>query len=84
MSINTNRARLNKAKTNKEYKAIRWLDNYGPYWDEGVSFYPKYNPGTSKNRKKFWGKQKMGFQYRMYKTWKHNRKKQWKDRDLDL
>lgn len=84
MSINTNRAKLNKAKTNKEYKAIKRMDYYGLYWDEGVSFYPKYNRGTSKDNKKFSRKTKMSYQYRMYKTWKHNRDKQWKEKNLFL
>lgn len=79
MSKNINRAKLNKAKTSKEYLAIQYSINYPIYWDECIMFYPRYNRGTSKDKKKFWRKQKMGFQLRMYKTWKHNRKTKWKE-----
>lgn len=80
MSTNRNRAKLNKAFNNKEYKKILWDDLYGMYWDEGVNFYPKYNTGTVKDNRKFWMKQKMSYQYRTYKSWKYNRKNQWKNK----
>lgn len=79
MSINRNRAKLNKAKTNKEYLAIQYTINYPPYWDECIPTYPRYGRGTSKDRKKYYRKQKMGFEMRMYKTWKHSRKTKWKE-----
>jgi len=78
MSVNTNRAKLKKAYNNKEYKKILWDDIYGIYWDEGVNFYPRYNRGTTKDNLKFWRKQKMSYEIRMFKTWKHNRKTQYK------
>lgn len=74
MSINRNRARLSKAKTNKEYLALRFIDDYGLYWDEGISFYPQYRRGFKNPNKHI-----MSYQVRMYKTWKHNRKTQWKE-----
>jgi hypothetical protein len=73
MSKNRNRAKLNKAETNKEYKNIIIDELYPPYWDEGASFYPKYNKGTNHPIPKLYSSQ-----IRMYKTWKHNRKTQWK------
>ena len=45
-----------------------------PYWDEGLIFYPNSRKGFG-NRKK---KQILMYQVRMYKTWKHNRKSQYK------
>jgi len=63
MSINRNRAKLNKVKTSKEYLAIQYNENYPLYWDECISF----KGGL------------MRFQQRMYKTWKHNRRNQWKE-----
>jgi len=41
------------------------------YWDEGINFYPKYRRGFKNPNKVI-----MSYQVRMYKTWKHNRKKQ--------
>lgn len=78
MSINRNRGKLSKAKSNREYNKILWDSEYGMYWDECVNYYPKYNRGTKKGQKKFWRKQKMSYQIRMYRTWKHNRKTRWK------
>ena len=57
-------------------KFYRFFDN-DPYWDEGVHFYPNHNRGFAAygNRKK----QIYPSQRRMYKTWKHNRKTQWRN-----
>ena len=63
MSKNRNRARYNKAQTNKEYKALLLDDLYPLYWDEGVHFMCHgLHP----------------YQWRMYRTWKHSRKTQYK------
>lgn len=78
MSKKINRAKLNKANDHRDYMRILLDTEYGMYWDEGIKFYPRYNKGTKKDRTKFFRKQKMSYQYRMYKTWKHNRKTQWK------
>jgi len=74
MSKNVNRAKLNKAKTNKEYNALQLMVDYGPYWDEGIYFYPMYRRGFKNPNKRI-----MAYQVRMYKTWKHNRKTKWKE-----
>lgn len=66
MSKNRNRAKLKKAKTSKEYKAIQIKIKYPPYWDDGIIFKTKGDLYS--------------YQYRMYKTWKHNRKTQWKEK----
>lgn len=64
MSVNTNRAKLKKAKTNKEYNCILWMDHYGfDMWDWGWNF----SHGDLENHK-----------WRSYRTWKHNRKTKWK------
>ena len=62
MSINRNRAKLNKAKTNKEYNTLFFIENNPPYWDEGIVFKGRL----------------MSYQVRACKTWKHNRKTRWK------
>lgn len=73
MSTNRNRAKLNKAITSHDYYLI-WLKfEYPPYWDEGCVFFPRYNRGTKYHEPKLYS-----YQIRMYKTWKHNRRTQWK------
>jgi hypothetical protein len=64
MSKNRNRAKLNKANNSKEYGIIFDLINYPPYSEYDWSW--KY--GDFPNHK-----------WRSYKTWKHNRKNQWKE-----
>ena len=64
-----------KAKTTmyrKEYNVATRNDD--PYWDECITFYPKYRRGFKNSNKTI-----MSYQVRMYKTWKHNRKNQWKN-----
>ena len=63
MSKNTNRAKYNKAHNGKEWKLLKLDEWYPPYWDEGIVFIGKITH----------------YQARMYKTWKHTRKTQWKD-----
>jgi len=73
MSVNYNRARLNKANNNKEYRKllIKWM--YPPYWDDGINFYPMNRKGFKTPNKQIYPQQR-----REYRTWKYNRKKQWK------
>ncbi len=54
--------RLNKATCSKEYRVIWLKEEFPPYWDEGLNF----KKGHS------------SIKYRSYKTWKYNRKTQWK------
>lgn len=73
MSVNRNRAKLNKAVDNRSYRRI-WINfEYPVYWDEGRHFYPNYRKGFKNSTK-----QLLMYKVRMYKTWKHNRKTQWK------
>ncbi len=68
MNVRRNRAKLNKAKGNKEYNCIRWMEIYGyDMWDWGFNF----KHGKLPNHK-----------YREFKTWKHNRKTQWKQQKI--
>lgn len=63
--------RLKTTTNSREYKSIRrYVDHY---WDECIAFYPRHNRGTNTVMPKL-----MKFQVRMYRTWKHNRKTQWK------
>ena len=75
MSINLNRSKLKHARDNHEYRIIFLKDEYPPYWDEGMRTYPIKAHCWAKST----GKQLMSYQLRMYKTWKHNRKTQYKN-----
>jgi len=73
MSVHRNRKKLNKANSGKQYR-ILWLNELYPlYWDEAVYFYPKYRSGFKNPNKRI-----LSYQIRMYKSWKYNRLKQWK------
>lgn len=63
MSINRNRAKLNKALINIEYKKLFLKELYPPYYEEGWTW---KNPNLPNHKG------------REYKTWKHNRKNQYK------
>ena len=63
--VKHNRAKLKKAKTSKEYNAIRWMNIYGyDMWEWGCNFRHGDNMENHK--------------WRSYRTWKHNRKTRWK------
>jgi hypothetical protein len=64
MSKNRNRAKLNKANNGKGYKIISSLINYPPYSEYDWTWKNRDFP----NHKR-----------RSYKTWKYNRKTQWKE-----
>lgn len=68
MSKNKNRAKLNKAQTSREYRIITFSIKYPMYYDEGWHYY--------KRRGKFTNMLK--YEVRRYRTWKHNRKTQYK------
>ncbi len=73
MSKNRNRAKLNKAKNEREYSALIFNELYPPYWDDGICEYPKYRRGYKNPNKRLFS-----YQIRMCKTWKYNRKTRWK------
>jgi hypothetical protein len=73
MSQNRNRAKFNKAQNSRVYR-ILWINEYyPPYWDDGINLYPRYNKGFIKPNKQIYSSE-----VREYRTWKHNRKTQWK------
>ena len=63
MSKNRNRAILDKAIDNRDYRKIflKWM--YPPYYEEGWT----------------WRRNIPNHKYREFRTWKHNRKKQHKN-----
>ena len=73
MSINRNRAKLKLAQTSREYNVSLFRELYPPYWDDGVMFYPIYKPGYINPNKRI-----LSSQMRAYRSWKYNRKTQWK------
>ena len=60
--MSVNRDRYNKAINNKEYKGILYDDLYPMYWED------------------CWSKKSgiYSFKYREYRSWKYNRKTQYK------
>ena len=74
MSKNKNRAKFNKATSSREYHILYLNELYPPYYDEGISMYPKYRRGFINPNK-----QLFRYQQRAYRTWKYNRKKQYKE-----
>ena len=58
----------------KEYKIVTNYNFKDRYWDEGINYYPRFRRGYKNSNRQI-----MSYQIRMYKTWKHNRKTQYKD-----
>jgi hypothetical protein len=74
MSKNRNRAKLNKAQDGRSYQ-LKLIDELYPmYWDEGLNFHPRYRKGFKNSNKRI-----LKYKIRLYRTWKHNRKTQWKN-----
>lgn len=73
MSIHCNRSRFDKALTSNNYNRLRKLVSHPAYWDEGIIFYPLYRRGFKCAYPKYSKRQ-----IRAYKTWKHNRRTQYK------
>ena len=68
MSINKNRARYNKAQNGRQWKNYLINELYPSYWDEMITF----------------RKGNFSHKYRSYKSWKYNRKTQYKmKKELD-
>lgn len=78
MSINRNRAYLNKAENGYDYHILLIKSLYPPYYDEGWRYW------KSKGTRRWKKKQIHPYQVRMYRTWKYNRKTQWKEKNLNL
>lgn len=79
MSVNRNRTKLNKSNCGRDYYII-WLDEeFPPYYDEGLNYYPIYRRGYKNSKKRI-----LSYKVRMYRTWKHNRKTQYKIKNQKL
>lgn len=66
---------LKNVETQREYHITLLKILYPAYWDEGVNFYQSKG---SKWKRKRWKKEITHYEYRMYRTWKYNRKTRWK------
>lgn len=71
-TTNKNSKVLRTTTFSKEYKNYHLKEEM--YWDEGIVFYPKTSNRWARPRKT----RLMRFQWRMYRTWKYNRKTKWK------
>lgn len=74
MSINKfSRQKLKTIDNRRNYKIVNY--ELEPYWDEYIMWYPNHNKSLGHKHKQ---KRIFIYQRRMYRTWKHNRKHQWK------
>jgi len=73
MSVNRNRARFNLGYNNQQYRKLFLQWSYPPYWEEGYYQYPLYRRGFKNPNKYIYSAER-----REFRTWKHNRKTQWK------
>lgn len=78
MSAERNRAKLSKAHSSKDYKRILNSELYPVYWEEGVNFYPKYRRGFKNPAGR--SSYLMKFEVRMYRSWKYNRRCQYREK----
>lgn len=81
MSTNLNRAKLNKAKNGKEYHIILMHDEWSYCYicsRRCGNFYYSCHPSDLRAYRHGNGRPIYSHNYRSYKTWKYNRKKQWK------
>jgi hypothetical protein len=62
------RTTMYRNEYNREARGLR-----DKWWCEGIIFYPIKRKGFKNSKRRL-----MKFQIRMYRTWKHNRKTQWK------
>lgn len=76
MTADNKNGKISQTTTHsKEYKIANNGEYADWYSDEGINYYPQYRKGFTKKKKR----RLQMFQVRMYKTWKHNRKTQWKN-----
>lgn len=73
MSTNRSRAAFNKAHNSREYQIMVLNEIYPPYWDEGINFHPRWKRGCVNPNKVL-----MAHEVREYRSWKYNRKTQYK------
>lgn len=75
MSINNLKRQRGDSYTNNHTYRINVVLDDDPYWDEYIMLYPNHNKSLGHKHKQ---KRIFIYQRRMYRTWKHNRKHQWK------
>lgn len=84
MSINRNRSKLNKSLTSREYQVKQLTYEYDYCLicsKRSGSFYYDCSPMTMKSKGRHGnGRVITTFDYREYRTWKYNRKTQWKSK----
>jgi len=81
MSINRNRNELKHLIDRRAYNILTSIDQ-DPYTEEAWSTHHRRTLKSmkgSKNEFSWKRKELYAFQYRMYRTWKYNRKNQWKE-----
>ena len=68
------KSKIARTTTSRKNYNVVTKTNYGdPFPDEYTNYYPKWRRGYKNPIKRL-----MSYQVRMYRTWKYNRKTQWK------
>lgn len=87
MSINRNRAKLKKAETNREYRLVLMHVEYNYCYicqKRAGSFFANCSPANMHAKGRHGsGRRIFRHKYREFKTWKYNRNKQWKEKNLN-
>lgn len=65
---------VSQVNSNREYKILVFKEKYPLYADDGVMFYPKVRRGYKNTNKRL-----TRYQMRAFRSWKHNRKTQFKN-----
>ena len=65
---------LNKTTNRRAYHIIRCIDQ-DPYPEDD---YMNFHKSKGNRHRKKWRQRITNFEYRMYRTWKYNRKTKWK------
>jgi len=88
MSVNRNRAKLNKAENNRDYNLIykHYMNDYCFICSKrSGSFYVSCSPADMHHKGRHGNRRPIyRHKFREYKTWKHNRKTKWKEKNLIL
>jgi len=67
--------RIEITNNRREYHVLFLKEWNDPYGEEGRNAYPRYRRGYKNPLKQIYS-----YQRRMYRTWKYNRKTQWKNK----
>ncbi len=82
MGKTLNRNKLKQVEDDRTYRILLLNKRFPPYWDECRQRHSRRTLNSregSKNRFSWKRKEIFSYEYREYRTWKYNRKTQWKE-----